>query len=59
MSIRSTRSTVLAMPAVRDQLIKSGAGAPFITTPQQFSDLLRADYDSYAKVIKEIGFKVD
>jgi tripartite-type tricarboxylate transporter receptor subunit TctC len=57
--LRAEFNAVLAMPKVRDQLVTSGAGEPYITTPQEFSALLRADYDSYGKVIKDLGFKVD
>ena len=57
--LRAEINAVLAMPKVREQLITSGAGEPYITTPQEFAALLRADYDAYGKVIKELGFKVD
>ena len=57
--LRAEFNAVLAMPKVRDQLVTSGAGEPYITTPQQFSELLRADHASYGKVIKDLGFKVD
>ena len=57
--LRTEINAVLAMPKVREQLVTSGAGEPFITTPQEFSNLLRSDYDKYGKVIKELGFKVD
>jgi tripartite-type tricarboxylate transporter receptor subunit TctC len=57
--LRTEINAVLAMPKVKEQLIKSGAGEPFITTPEQFSALLRSDYESYGTVIKQLGFKVD
>ena len=57
--LRAEINAVLAMPKVKEQLISSGAGEPYITTPQEFVELLRADYDRYGKVIKELGFKVD
>lgn len=57
--LRAEINAVLAMPKVKEQLIKSGAGEPFITTPQQFADLMRSDYANYGKIIKELGFKVD
>ena len=43
--LRTEINAVLAMPKVKEQLIKSGAGEPYITTPQQFADLMRSDYD--------------
>ena len=57
--LRAEINAVLAMPQVKERLISSGAGEPYITTPQEFDALLRADYDAYGKVIKELGFKVD
>jgi tripartite-type tricarboxylate transporter receptor subunit TctC len=57
--LRAEINAVLAMPKVKEQLITSGAGEPYVTTPQEFSALLHADYDAYGKVIKELGFKVD
>ena len=57
--LRTEINAVLAMPKVKELLITSGAGEPYITTPQEFAALLRADYDAYGKVIKDLGFKVD
>jgi tripartite-type tricarboxylate transporter receptor subunit TctC len=57
--LRTEINAVLAMPQVRDTLISTGAGEPFITTPAEFEALLRSDYESYGKVIKSIGLKVD
>ena len=57
--LRAEFNAVLAMPDVKEKLIKSGAGEPFISTPQEFGELLRADYDRYGMVIKDLGFKVD
>ena len=57
--LRAEFNAVLAMPEVKNRLVTSGAGEPFITTPEQFSALLRADYENYGKVIKGIGLKVD
>jgi tripartite-type tricarboxylate transporter receptor subunit TctC len=57
--LRTELNAVLADPAVAHRLITAGAGEPYITTPQEFATILRADYDSYGAVIKSIGFKVD
>ena len=35
--LRAEFNAVLAMPKVRDQLVTSGAGEPYITTPQEFA----------------------
>jgi tripartite-type tricarboxylate transporter receptor subunit TctC len=57
--LRTELNAVLAMPEVKERLVTSGAGEPYITTPGEFSAVLRADYERYGNVIKSIGFKVD
>jgi tripartite-type tricarboxylate transporter receptor subunit TctC len=57
--LRTELNAVLAMPQVKERLVTSGAGEPFITTPEQFAALWREDYDRYGQIIKDIGFKVD
>ena len=57
--LRTEINAVLAMPQVKERLIASGAGEPYVTTPQEFAELLRTDYERYGKVIKDLGFKVD
>lgn len=57
--LRAEFNAVLAMPQVKERLVSSGAGEPFITTPQEYEALIRADYERYGQVVKAIGFKVD
>jgi tripartite-type tricarboxylate transporter receptor subunit TctC len=57
--LRAELNAVLAMPDVKERLISTGAGEPYITTPAEFAALWRSDYESYGKVIKAIGLKVD
>jgi tripartite-type tricarboxylate transporter receptor subunit TctC len=57
--LRAELNAVLAMPELKERLVASGAGEPYITTPGEFSAVLRADYERYGMVIKSIGFKVD
>lgn len=57
--LRTELNAVLAMPEVKERLVSGGAGEPYITTPEELAALIRADYESYGKVIKAIGFKVD
>ena len=52
-------NAVLALPEVREKLVSGGAGEPYITTPEQFAALMRADYARYGELIKSIGFKAD
>jgi tripartite-type tricarboxylate transporter receptor subunit TctC len=57
--LRTELNAVLAMPQVKELLVSSGAGEPYITTPDEFAAIMRADYERYGAVIKSIGFKVD
>jgi tripartite-type tricarboxylate transporter receptor subunit TctC len=57
-TLNAALSKALADPDVASKL---GAQSldPMHMTPEQFADVIRRDYDKYAKVIKIIGAKVD
>jgi len=57
--LRTELNAVLAMPEVKTRLTTSGAGEPYITTPEEFAALIKTDYESYGAIIKSIGLKVD
>ena len=57
--LRTELNAVLAMPEVKTRLSTSGAGDPYITTPDQFAALIKTDYERYGQIIKSIGLKVD
>ena len=50
---------VLAEPETKKKLNAAGGLEPYISTPAEFADLIRRDYDKYGKVVKEVGVKVD
>lgn len=47
---------VLAMPDVRSQLL-AREFTPFVSTPEQFSALLRSDMERYARIIRSANIK--
>jgi tripartite-type tricarboxylate transporter receptor subunit TctC len=57
--LRTQVNAVLAQSDVMDKLTAAGSGDPFITTQGEFAARIRADYDKYGKVIREIGLKVE
>ena len=57
--LRAEINKALAVPEVAKRFNAAGGLEPFITTPQQFSERIRADYDKYGKLVKLIGAKVD
>jgi tripartite-type tricarboxylate transporter receptor subunit TctC len=57
--LRAEVSAVLALPELATRLAATGAGDPYITTPEEFAGLIRRDYEKYGKVIRETGIRVD
>jgi tripartite-type tricarboxylate transporter receptor subunit TctC len=57
--LRAEVTAVLAMPDVAEKLLNTGAGEPNSTTPEELAGMIRRDYESYGKVIRETGVKVD
>jgi tripartite-type tricarboxylate transporter receptor subunit TctC len=56
--IAQALSTVLASAAVRDDFTKRGMlAAP--TTPQQFTAMVRSEYDKWGQLIRDAKVKVD
>jgi tripartite-type tricarboxylate transporter receptor subunit TctC len=50
---------VLADSEVKGRLGKAGGMQPNPLTPEQFSAMIRRDYEKYGKLVKEIGIKVE
>jgi len=57
--LRSEVRRVLESPDVKQKMNAAGGLDPYLTTPQEFSALIRRDYEKYAKVVKDIGIKLD
>jgi tripartite-type tricarboxylate transporter receptor subunit TctC len=49
----------LESPEIRDKLHAAGGLEPLITSPEEFTALIRRDYDRFGKLIKEVGIKAD
>ena len=49
---------ILAMPDVKERLTTQGAD-PFVSTPQQFAAMIRAETARYGKVIKASNIKLE
>jgi tripartite-type tricarboxylate transporter receptor subunit TctC len=49
---------ILAAPEFQATLAKQGLDA-FISTPQQFSALMKSDFDRYARIVKTANIKVE
>jgi len=50
---------LLASAEMRDRIRNVGGLEPFISTPEEFAALIRAEYLKYAEVVKAVGAKID
>ncbi|TAK80930.1 MAG: tripartite tricarboxylate transporter substrate binding protein [Betaproteobacteria bacterium] len=57
--LRSEVKRALEDPEVKARFNKAGGLEPYVTTPEEFNEIIRRDYAKYAKVVKEIGIKLD
>ena len=57
--LRAEVNAVLAMPVVGQRLVASGSGEPSILPLEDFTAMIRRDYERYGEVIRQIGLKVD
>jgi tripartite-type tricarboxylate transporter receptor subunit TctC len=57
--LRDATNKVLAEPATAEKIRRVGGLEPYISTPEEFSALLRAEYARYGEVVKAVGAKVD
>jgi len=57
--LRAETNKVLAEPGIAQKLAAAGAGEPYVTTPEEMTARLHADYDRYGKVIQASGLRVE
>jgi tripartite-type tricarboxylate transporter receptor subunit TctC len=50
---------LLETPALRDKVLGVGGLEPFVSTPEEFAALIRAEYAKYGEVVKATGVKID
>jgi tripartite-type tricarboxylate transporter receptor subunit TctC len=58
-SLHAEVNKLLAEAETRNRLHAAGGLEPYISTPAEFTALIRRDYDKYGKIVKEVGVKVD
>ena len=59
LKLRAEINRVLPMPEVKQRLNAAGGLEPYATTPQEFAERIRSDYEKYGKLVKQIKVKVD
>ena len=57
--LRTEVNAVLAQPEVGQRLIAAGSGEPAIMSLEEFTAMIRRDYDQLGQLIRQIGLKVD
>ncbi len=57
--LRAELKRVLESPDVKQKLNAAGGLDPYVATPEEFAALIRRDHAKYAKVVKDLGIKVD
>jgi tripartite-type tricarboxylate transporter receptor subunit TctC len=58
-TLREEVRKALSQPELAEKLNVTGALAPLLDSPEEFSALMRRDYEKYGKLVKEIGVKVE
>src|SRR6266581_4914356 len=57
--LRTEVNRALLGPDVKERLTNAGGVEPWITTPDEFAAEIRSEYAKYAKLVKDVGAKVD
>jgi len=57
--LRAELKRVLESPDVKQKLNAAGGLDPYIASPDEFAALIKRDYAKFAKLVKDIGLKVD
>ena len=57
--LREELRKVLESPDTKAKLNAVGGLDPYVASPEEFNALIRRDYEKYAKVVKDLGLKID
>ena len=57
--LRAELKRVLEAPDVKDKLNAAGGLDPYVASPDEFAAVIKRDYAKYARVVKDIGIKLD
>jgi tripartite-type tricarboxylate transporter receptor subunit TctC len=57
--LRDTTNRVLADAISAERIRRVGGLEPYISTPEEFAALLRAEYARYGEIVKAVGVKID
>ena len=57
--LRDATNRLLTEPQVSERIRRVGGLEPYVSTPEEFAALLRAEYARYAEIVKAVGAKID
>ena len=57
--LRAELKRLLELSEVKERMNAAGGLEPFVATPEDFAALIRRDHAKYAKVVKDLGIKLD
>jgi tripartite-type tricarboxylate transporter receptor subunit TctC len=57
--LRSELKRVLEQPEVKERMNAAGGLEPLVATPEDFAALIRRDHAKYARIVKDLGIKLD
>jgi tripartite-type tricarboxylate transporter receptor subunit TctC len=57
--LRAEINRLLADPDMREKVRSVGGLEPFISTPEEFTALIRSEYSKYGEAVKAVGVKID
>jgi tripartite-type tricarboxylate transporter receptor subunit TctC len=57
--LRTELRRTLEMPEVKERMNAAGGLEPYVITANEFQALIRRDHAKYAKVVKDVGIKLD
>jgi len=58
-ALRAEVVKALTQPDLADKLNVTGALTPLIDTPEEFSALIRRDYEKYGRLVRQVGVKIE
>ena len=57
--LRAEARKALESPEIKEKLHAAGGLEPLVTSPEEFSALIRRDHERFGKLIKEVGIRAD
>jgi tripartite-type tricarboxylate transporter receptor subunit TctC len=57
--LRAEVNKALLLPDIKEKLGNAGGVEPWITTPEEFAAEIRSEYAKYARLVKDVGAKID